>query len=346
MSKRCATLVCVLLLWCGVTGSAAAQSVVVVAAPADDARVQRSAASRAAVQALVDALTMQGLRVVDFDAAVRKLADARSCQARDCAERLLRERAVDMTAEVALWSDESSDVARAEVVLTDAERNRYQGAVAVEANDVRGATTRALLEARALQLLGPGPWLRVDGTPDGAEVRIDGRAVGALPYRGTIASGRHALRIAAQGYRPVERTLDVPDGEPGQTKLEVELEPLPIETADASEHGGRRDGDARAEAQSAAWVVWPIALGGAGVVLAATTTARLLSGRDACVGADAAGRCTEERRTNVGASAVYYSLSAALVGTAVVWLVLGADGDEAPLRAGVSPTGVSLAGGF
>ena len=90
----------------------------------------------------------------------------------------------------------------------------------------------------------------------------------------------------------------------------------------------------------------PIATGAAGVALATFTTVRLASGLDSCVGADAAGRCTERRRAQVVPTLVYYTLSAALIGTSVLWIALGASDSETDLAAVVGPGQLSVLGRF
>jgi hypothetical protein len=227
------------------------------------------------------------------------------------------------------------------VTLTDRARHLYEGEAGVTRGDVRGSTTRALLEARSLQLLGPGPWLRVNGGPDGAEVLVDDVRVGTLPYRGRIAHGAHHVKVQAEGYTAFEHTIDVPESSRRKLDVEVELRPA----ATVASQGDVAPGDGAEGDGAVAWQVFPLVLGGAGLVLATVTTVRLASGLDACVRADAAGRCTETRTVQVAPTVVYYSLSAALIGGAIAWLVIGS-ADEGELTAEVGVGALGLRGTF
>lgn len=63
---------------------------------------------------------------------------------------------------------------------------------------VDAALTRAY--TRFLSDLGPS--ISVRGAPLGAEVSIDGRKAGVLPFRGKISSGEHEITVRHTGYKP------------------------------------------------------------------------------------------------------------------------------------------------
>lgn len=52
-----------------------------------------------------------------------------------------------------------------------------------------------------------------DGSATGADVSIDGRRMGTVPYAGRVRGGRHELRITRSGYIDVSQWLDLRSGE-------------------------------------------------------------------------------------------------------------------------------------
>ncbi|HEX2676427.1 MAG TPA: PEGA domain-containing protein, partial [Polyangiales bacterium] len=306
--------------------SAQAARAVVVPPHGQEAEGQRGVE---AAHALAEALALQGLRVMDFAAAAKQHVEGEACEGRSCAERLLAADAADLAVTLTLWHGPGDEIGRTHVTLLDRAGHRYEGDADVRDSDLRGATTRALLEARALQLLGPGPWLRVEGTPDGAQVKVDGRAVGTLPYRGALAPGRYELQVSADGYIPVKQSVEMPKSDARKVQVRVALQAAPIEAPDSvSAQRAALAGTDRDASRSKLWMAWPVALGGAGLVLAGVTTVRIATASDACVHADSAGRCSERRSVSAAPTVIYYSLSGALIGTAIAWLVLGSSSDE------------------
>ncbi len=337
-----------LLLCAGTPSLARAQSqrVIVVPLPAmTQMASNQHAAEVAALAALTDALSMQGLEVVDFQAARAKRLPGDRCEDRGCATRLLRAGAAELTATAEL--DDTTAVAKVRVRLLARDAHAYEGEAEIDSGDVRGATTRALLEARALQLLGPGPWLRVDGTPEGAQLELDERPVGTVPYRAAVTPGPHRLRVKANGYLTSEQELDVPAAD-RKLDVRVALSPAQLETPVAPSAQGAVAVNQSGDPRGPGWVILPIALGVSGVAIASATTVRLLTGSGYCAHADAAGRCAV-RRTSVAPSVAYYAVSGALIGAAVIWLVLGSHTDtgaasDGSMHADIGFGTVSLSG--
>lgn len=58
-----------------------------------------------------------------------------------------------------------------------------------------------------------------DSEPRGAEVRVDGRAVGTTPLTVDLSSGRREVTWALAGYRPASRAIEVVANEPQQVPL-------------------------------------------------------------------------------------------------------------------------------
>lgn len=64
--------------------------------------------------------------------------------------------------------------------------------------------------------------LRIDGSPFGAQVAVDGRPSGAIPCTVTgLRSGAHSVRVTAPGYDAAEQIVSLPRSQP----LQVELAP-------------------------------------------------------------------------------------------------------------------------
>jgi hypothetical protein len=333
-------------LWAGIATQVRAQNVIVLPTTAGQGG---EAVAKLADTAVRDALGMQGLRVIGWEDAVAKLpASERCADIAACTSRVMKSAAAELAAGVVVLRNPGGAAERVRVALLDSDKRRYDGEAEVEDGDVRTATTRALLEARSFQLLGPGPWLRVEGTPEGAEVLLDDRVVGRVPYRATVIPGRHKLRVREAGYTAFEQQLDVPATDDAHVaQVVVALEPAPIAmsnngadlraVSDDSEHGKR----------SSTWLVGPLVLGGLGVVLAGVTTIRLATDLDSCVNPDQDDLCTEQRTVNTAPVAIAYTLSAAMIGASVVWIVLASNDNQEPsVSARVGLGHIAIAGSF
>lgn len=324
-----------------VVAPARAQKVVVLPT---NAGLGGEAVAKLADAAIRDALGMQGLRVVGWTEATSKLGSCEDVAA--CTPRAMSAAAAELAAGVVVTRNEQGAAERVRVALLDTDKRRYDGEAEVEDGDVRTATTRALLEARSFQLLGPGPWLRVEGTPEGAEVLLDDRIVGRVPYRATIIPGRHKLRIREAGYTAFEQQLEIPATDDSHVaQIVVALEPAPIGVSQAGSDVRAVSDDAQHK-RSSTWLVGPLVLGGLGVVLAGVTTVRLATELDSCVNPDKYSICTQRRTVNTVPTAIEYTLSAAMIAGAVVWVVIGSNDRQESVSAGLTPGGVALAGRF
>jgi hypothetical protein len=205
-----------------------------------------------------------------------------------------------------------------------------------------------LLEARSFQLLGPGPWLRVEGTPEGAEVLLDDRIVGRVPYRATVIPGRHKLRVREAGYTAFEQQLDVPATDDAHVaQIVVALEPAPITMSNNGSDLRAVSAEGAQGKRNSTWLVGPLVLGGLGVVLAGVTTVRLATELDSCVNPDDDGLCTQTRTVNAAPVAIAYTLSAGLIGASIVWIVLGSNDSEQPsVSARLGLDHIAIAGSF
>ncbi len=116
--------------------------------------------------------------------------------------------------------------------------------------------------------------LRVIGSPVGAEVRVNGEAIGTLPMTETraVEVGSYQLEVSKPGYYSLRRPLSIVAGSP-LTQEAVELKPGVALAQQVAPPGASRQSAAaeegRPQAWRARWVTWT--LGGA--TIAAATTA-------------------------------------------------------------------------
>jgi len=296
---------------------------------------------------LAEALRMQGMRVTPLAAGAGDAVGARGCDLA-CGARLLATASAEMSAWAKLSKPSKSSSTTAAVggavsvtvTLLDASGHRFEGVAPVNGENLRDATTRAVLEARAYQLLGPGPWLRVAGSPQGAEVLIDGERVGSLPYRAAISSGHHELEVRDTSYVHFSQTLDVPDDDSRKLEVKVALDPTPLTAAQselaasASEPTqappSAADAATRASSSDSTWLAAPVAMGMVGIGLATLISVRLATGLNDCVDPDTSLRCVETRSIRWPPTIAGYSIGALLIGGAVTWAVLGMSDSSEP----------------
>ncbi len=316
----------------------------------DTAGQASDAVAALASSAMRDALGMQGLRVVAWDEAKSRLPAGEKCEdVAACTSNVMTAASAELAAGVVVSRNAQGAAERVRVALLDTDKRRYDGESEVIDGDVRTATTRALLEARSFQLLGPGPWLRVEGTPEGAEVLLDDRIVGRVPYRATVIPGSHKLRVREAGYTAFEQQLNVPATDDSHVaQIVVALEPAPIAIGNGGDGLRAVSQDGGGSKKNKTWLVGPIVMGGLGVVLAGVTTVRIATRVDACVNPDEGLHCTYKRSVNVAPAVIEYSLSAALIGGSIAWIVLGMADDETQpgVSARLGLDGIQLAGRF
>jgi hypothetical protein len=295
-------------------------------------------AAQLARTALSESLRMQGLRVQTPSSSADELAlDAGDCD-QACGAQLIGGSGAELAAWVKLSLASAARGGSAEVTLQDSAGHRYQGGAEIRDGDVREAVTRAVLDARSYQLLGPGPWLRIEGTPEGAEVLVDGERVGTLPYRAPIAAGRHEVVVRESGYLRFSQALSVPADESRRVELRAVLEPTPLEAPPgAVPLVTPQESPAERGPRDSAWLAAPVAMGMLGLGLASVITVRIATGYDPCVGErDSYNLCTASRTIRVAPTVGGYALSAMLIGGSITWIVLGLQHKQEPSeKAGV-----------
>ncbi len=344
--RACVALLSGLLaLWLGLP-SARAQTVVLVPKPGVP---QTDVAQLSAEQTLAEALSMQGMAVVDDTVVRRVLAAREPCDTDQCALKLMAAVGADLRAAIVVWRDEQGLPAKIHVTLADAQGHSYEGDANLQHGDVRSATTVALLDARAFQLLGPGPWLRVLGTPDAAQVYLDGELVGALPYRATIRSGRYRLAVRAPGYTGSEQQIDVPAVGDRKLVITVSLAPPPIESpvvGDPTHPASALSAGASLSSPTRP-IVGPVVLGGVGgaLILGDLILAAMVHD-GSCYQRAADGACATRTELNVPSTLVWGGLGVAALGGGVLWYWLGAPETTPAVALRFGPGSLWLRGGF
>lgn len=321
---------------------------VVLLPPRGDAQLAQAQAQ--AHRVLANALSSQGLRVVPHAEAQARMPEGPPCMTSDCAPGLVAAASADFAAVLAVWAGADGGPGVVFVTLVDPEGARFPGQSKVGAGDLQAATSAALLDARGLQLLGPGPWLRVSGEPDGARVFIDGSYVGAVPYRATVKPGKHAVKVTAEGYTPLEREIDVPANRSRQVEIGLSLEVLAGDTSQPLAGGaadpaavGYDDGGAGAEGDAA--VLGPVLLGAAGLGLSLYATIDM-AGAGSCADEDSQGVCLREHRSQ-GAGGIYLGVGIGAMAGALLWFILSGDDEQsAALRLQVGPGALGASGNF
>jgi PEGA domain len=228
-ARRVALLCALPMLLCG-PAHALAERAVLLPHSGDP---QLVALREAAYQAVKAALVEQGIEVSAYTPKDRAAAgDARGCKQIGCAPALLAALPAEVAVAVAVWY--GKDKPQVNVTLVDAAGNRFPDVSPVDEEGADSASRAALVGARALQLLGPGPWVEIQGTPEGANVVIDGQAVGTLPYRAAMSSGDHRLEIRAHGFAAQEYAVQLPLDPTATTRIALALAPATNSNAKAA----------------------------------------------------------------------------------------------------------------
>ncbi len=97
---------------------------------------------------------------------------------------------------------------------------------AVELGERARKVFESVREATADQ---PGGWLRLESTPSGARVEVDGFRVGETPLRREFPTGLHALRVVAPDHVEARQVMEIAAG--AETALSLRLKPLALKAA-------------------------------------------------------------------------------------------------------------------
>lgn len=192
----------------------------------------------------------------------------------------------------------------------------------------------SLLRDKIDALAAPPTLLRVDSTPPGATVWVDGERVGQTPLVREVLAGEHVVRLEHEGYASEQRRLDTTTGL--EHELNLALVALPPESGASKRPSRLVVGGAVTLAAGA------IATIGGAVLLAIDERQyqRRCSGDDV----DINGTCRFSYDT-LTAGAALTGAGLAAVGAGVAMIIVGKRRDGR-LQAGLTPRGVVLRGRF
>ena len=307
---------------------AAGQSVVVLPRVLGDGHIAEDARARA-VEAVTAALAAEGLQVRDAEIP----AELEGCGDGPCVVELLRAADVDLAAGITLWASAETPLAIGELVvgLVNPDGHSFEGSARPDGADLSHAAAEAVHQARARLILGPGPFLLVDGEPFGASVFIDDEHVGGVPWNGRVEPGQHEVRVERRGYAAQTHTVQIPDDVTASERLQVELVPI----------GGGGSGGG-----IAGWAI-PVGVGAivAGVGVGAGVPA-ISAATTGCADADA--DCVTSNQLAIEPTVAWAVVGGVVaIGGLTLVIVAASEGSaEASVRARVGPTHLSFEGSF
>jgi len=297
-----------------------------------DARIRRDGAS-----ALVAALAAEGVRVRSpADTEALLVGDPlAACAAVDCAGDVARRLGVDVAAVLSIFG-EAMRAESVTVALATADGLSFGGEADVDAeHPLERAVAAALAEARIRLGAGTRGTLRVETTPPGATVHVDGEFRGETPMFRAIEPGAHRVVVSQPGR--VSETREVVVELHEETTLTLTLAPVAV----------------AAPAEGAPPRPWigPLMLGGAGVALLAFDLASLAT--LGCSDEAPGGACRREIVVDPLPFGLYAGVGGGALVGALIWWLLGrnAAGEAEPstsarLRLDVGLGDVTLRGRF
>lgn len=254
------------------------------------------------------------------------------CETQACRAAAAAAAGANVAVTVLVWQPTSFRAeGRVEVALTDVSGETVGAEVDFAADELLAAVQAA---RGALERFGQRTRVALEITGiEGAAVLVDGRPVGVVPYRGSLGTGPHRIRVVADGEVLFTREVNVEQG----------AEPILLRV-DGDEPTGEDDDEAASERTggSTAGVAAGSALGVAGV--GAVLWVVVEAARSGCSDRNALGECTRERELRRGPAVAVGVLGAAMMATGVV-LILRSRGSSEPgpeVSARVSPTSAAL----
>jgi hypothetical protein len=326
-----------------------AEAEVVLLMPADsDAGLGAHAITAHA--AVARALEAQGVELLSYAAARERAGGGELAECREltCSAQLGKKAGAELVMLVAVRALQGEGKAKpreAQVTLVEPNDTRYFGRALVRQGDYSEAAREALLDARAYQLLGPGPHVRVESTPSGADVAIDDQLVGESPYRATIKPGKHAVEVRLDGYKTQAQMIDIPPGSQQPVRLNVTLEARAPSATNEEIEADIDAATAGAPRDSSRPIAGPLILAviGAGLI---TYDIVAIAGTG-CAREGANGSCTMPSEVDVPFAVAIGGAGVAALTAGVLWFALGGDdGDEPGVSARVSPLGGELRARF
>jgi hypothetical protein len=243
------------------------------------------------------------------------------CERTECVPRLLSELSAEYAVLLSVWADEGREP-QISVKLMFADGSEYVSTARILEHDVARAVTRVHRDLEERRRVGPGPYLRVTGTPEGAQVLVDGTPEGTVPFLMRVAPGqRYHVRVRLQGYPDHEEEIVGPLEPTGEASIAVAL-------------GQDTEPDPVADPEGGPIHLPTIVAGGALVVAGFVTALSTLVRLGDCAGTVEHG-CDRNVFGPVAAILVGLGGAAVLGGTALIVLPI-------VLAGGSSPTGAML----
>jgi hypothetical protein len=296
--------------------------------------------------ALSQALQAEGTQIVSQAQAEDQVGGAAAnCAGSGCVAELVRGVGADGALALAVKTPPEDRAASVvQVLLVDRAGRRFPGSATVGDGDFARAAQDALFDARSLQLLGPGPWLRVRSDPPGAQVLLDGHPMGSTPTRAAVDAGRHTLEVRASGLRPHVQTVDIPPDASRQVEIGADLAPRGQGHGTEGGRGGRLTQAPGPSVQRP--LLGPVVLGAAGAALIASQVVPIAG--DSCEQVDDSGQCSQRAAINRGAAITISAVGVAAMASGLLWYIFGGDDGESSsaLAVGISAGGVRARGHF
>jgi hypothetical protein len=334
-------------------GRAYAELVLLMPADSDAGLAAHAITAHAAV---ARALEAQGVELLSYAAARERAGggELADCKVLTCSAELCKKAKAELVVMVAVRSLTSEKLAKpreVQVTLVDPNDARFFGRAEVRQGDFSEAAREALLDARAYQLLGPGPHVRVESVPEGADVTIDDQLAGQTPYRAPIAPGKHTVEVSLTGYKTQGQMIDVPRGAQQPVRISVELQARAQPSGQGTASEIEADIDAATTLppkRSTRPIIGPLILGVVGLGLI-TYDVVLIAASDCERNEPVAGdTCTLPTEIDPAPAIVIGGVGVAALGAGILWFVLGADADDSdePVSARISPLGAELRAKF
>lgn len=253
------------------------------------------------------------------------------CETQACRANAAVEAGATIAVTVLVWRPTSFRAeGRVEVALTDVAGETVGAEVDFAADELLAAVQAA---RGAFEGLGRRARVALEITGlDGAAVLVDGRPVGTVPYRGSLGTGAHRIRVVVNGQVLLTQEVNVEQG----------AEPilLRVEEADAEDDEDDDDGAPRESSPALMAAGTGLGVAGVGAVLWVVVEAA----RSGCSERNAMDECTQQRELRRGPAVAVGVLGAAMLATGVVLVIRSRGHAESgpEVSARVSPTSASL----
>jgi hypothetical protein len=204
-----------------------ARADVFVIAPPHFAGTDGERVSDEIVRAIQNDLTAEHRVLAPLEAAALVKKEERVwCRGGACAERY-REAAGAVAAvvvRVARVGEGAGPATSFQIGIQPSPGIEYTKGALLSEGPVQVLAVKALREAFREYRQGPGPWLEIMGSPEGAVIFVDDREVGTLPRTLDVPIGSHLVRVEARSFAPMTKPVSF-ETATERKRLEFRLEP-------------------------------------------------------------------------------------------------------------------------